>query len=371
MTARPTIPFVELRALHESIRSDLDRCWSTVLAASSFVGGSHVERFEEEFAAYCEAEHCIGVGNGTDALELILQALDIGVGDDVVVPANTFVATVEAIVRSGARPVFADVDPDTLLLTAESARRALTRATTAIIAVHLFGRPVDMDALSGLAHEVDVTLIEDAAQAHGGRWNGRRVGSLGCAAAFSFYPTKNLGALGDGGAVVTNDRSLAETVRSLADHGRAHFDRSRHLRLGRNSRLDALQAAVLSVKLRHLDDWNDRRRQVHEWYRDELRAFSVAPATTSDGTAHVHHLQVIRVDDRDSLVDQLDAARIGWGIHYPVPCHQLEPYRKYASGSLEVVERAAAEIVSLPMHPMLAKADVERVCDVVRPAGDR
>ena len=364
------VPFLDLAAMHAPLRSELNRCWAHAFETSSFIGGSAVEKFESEFAPFCGVAHCVGVANGTDALELALVALGIGSGDDVVLPANTFVATAEAVVNVGARPVFADVDASTLLVTVASVAAVITVATVAVIVVHLFGQPVDGPAMRAFVDARGLWLIEDAAQAHGARWDGVEVGSFGHVAAFSFYPGKNLGAFGDGGAVVTDDAALATTVRSLANHGRSPEGAQTHALVGRNSRLDALQASVLATKLSHLSAWNAQRCSVHAQYLELLAGSPAEPVRIDRRAAAVHHLEVVRVPDRARVIAALTAAEIGHGVHYPVPCHRHPPYAAFADRKLPVAEAAAREILSLPMYPTLRAEEVEYVCDVVRRACD-
>lgn len=361
------VPFLDLTATHDARRGDLDAIWTRVLDGGRFVGGPEVEAFERDFAAYCGAAHGVGVGNGTDALELILRGLGIGRGDEVVVPANTFVATVEAVLAVGAVPCFVDVLPDTLLIDPDAVRAALGPSTAAVIAVHLYGRPADVVTLRALTGASGVALVEDAAQAHGARLGAERVGGFGDAAAFSFYPGKNLGALGDGGAVVTSDPGLADRVRRTADHGRDPHHRERHDLCGRNSRLDALQAAVLRFKLGRLDTDNARRRAAWDRYLAWLPAH-VAPLAAVPDAEAVHHLAVVQVDDRARATAALDAAGIGWGVHYAVPCHRQKPYAAFAV-ELPVVECAAERILSLPMFPTIAADQVARVCETLDGSG--
>ena len=364
------VAFLDLTAMHTPLRSELDRCWADAVTTSSFIGGPAVDKFESEFASVCGVAHCIGVANGTDALELALVALGVGPGHDVVLPANTFIATAEAVVNVGARPVFADVDPATLLLTVDSAAAVITPATVAVIAVHLFGQPVDGPALRAFADARGLWLLEDAAQAHGACWEVAEVGSFGHAAAFSFYPGKNLGAFGDGGAVVADDAELAATIRSLANHGRSPGSASAHGLVGRNSRLDALQASILATKLTYLAAWNAQRRAVHTQYVELLAGSSARLVQIDPRAVAVHHLEVVRVPNRERVMAALTAAGIGHGVHYPVPCHRHPPYAVFADRSLPVAEAAAVEILSLPMYPTLRAEEVEHVCDVVRRASD-
>lgn len=356
-----SVAFLDLDGLHAQIRSEVDRRWAELADTSGFIGGPYLEPFEERFADYCGAEWAIGVANGTDALELILRGLGIGPGDDVIVPTNTFIATAEAVTAAGATPVFVDVDPDSLLVTADHVRAAIGPRTAAVAAVHLFGHPVDLDALAGVCDTAGIALIEDAAQAHGADWRGRRIGSVGVAAGFSFYPGKNLGAFGDAGAAVTSDDELATRIRTLANHGQPPGTKYLHDVVGRNSRLDGLQAAVLDAKLAHLDDWNDARRRAFAWY-EELLPVQAGLVRPLDGSRAVHHLLIVRVDERDRVRDELTAQRIGTGIHYPVPCHRTGAYAHEGSERLPVAEAAADRLLSLPMHPLLTRAEVERVC---------
>jgi dTDP-4-amino-4,6-dideoxygalactose transaminase len=296
---------------------------------------------------------------------LALRALGVGPGDEVVVPTNTFVATAEAVVLCGATPRFADVDADTLLLTADTLSAALTPATKVVIVVHLYGQTADMDAINAVAEREGVLVVEDAAQAHGALWRDRRAGSLGRVGCFSFYPGKNLGAFGDGGAVVTSDPRIDESVRLLRDHGRAigsHYD---HTAVGTNSRLDALQAAVLSAKLPRLDAWNAARRRIVARYSDVLAGSDLRLVRIDPLAVPVHHLAVVRAADRDELQATLAAEGVGTGIHYPTPCHLLEPYRRWADRPLPHAERAAREVLSLPVFPHMSEAQIRQVCSAL------
>lgn len=363
MTTTKPIAFLDLTALHAPLRAELDAVWNETLSRSSFIGGGQIEDFEQRWADYCGTEHCIGVANGTDALELVLVGLGIGAGDEVIVPANTFVATAEAVVTAGATPVFVDVDPDTLLITADHIKAAITPATRAVMVVHLYGQVADMNAIGAVADSAGIHIVEDAAQAHGATFDGRIAGSFGTAATFSFYPGKNLGALGDGGAIVTNDAELTATMRTLANHGRGHH--LLHTHSGRNSRLDGLQAAALSVKLAHLDRWNEHRREVHARYVERFVDTPVELlATLADGRP-VHHLEVVRVDDRSGVQQHLDARSVATGIHYALPCHKHPAFAEWDLGPLPVAEAAAKRQLSLPMHPTLTMTEVDLVADLV------
>jgi dTDP-4-amino-4,6-dideoxygalactose transaminase len=367
-TAAEPIPFLDLDRLHADLREPLDLAWKTVLGHGRFVNGPEVAAFEAAYARYCDARGCVGVGNGTDALELILAGLGIGPGDEVIVPTNTFVATAEAVVTAGARPRFVDVLPDTLLIDPDAVEAALGPRTAAVMVVHLFGQMADMQALSALADRHGIALIEDAAQAHGARFAGRRAGSWGVAGAFSFYPGKNLGALGDGGAVVSDDPALVDRIRRLADHGRSDTDRYVHELAGRNSRLDTLQAAVLHVKLGALDATNRARAATVARYREALPPWCTLLAVHPDAEPVFHHA-VVQVPDRAAAGRALDAAGIGWGVHYPVPCHRQPPYAAFAGDPLPVAEAAAERILSLPVSPTMTAEQVDRVGMVLHRAG--
>jgi dTDP-4-amino-4,6-dideoxygalactose transaminase len=359
-----SVPFLDLAGQHDLLRDQLEVAVKEVLSSERFVGGPEVAAFESEFASFCGVRECVGVGNGTDALELVLAGLEIGAGDEVIVPTNTFVATVEAVCAVGARPRFVDVLDDTLLIDPAGVEAAIGPRTAAILAVHLFGQMADVDALSRISTRHGVALVEDAAQAHGARFAGRRSGTAGVAATFSFYPGKNLGAFGDGGACVSNDAGLISRIRQLADHGRSPVDRYQHDVSGRNSRLDSLQAAVLRVKLGVLDEANVGRVAAMRNYRELLPDWCVPVATHPDAEP-VYHLAVVRVPDRAAISAALDAAGIGWGVHYPIPCHQQPAFAAFADDELPVAEAAAPQILSLPMSPSLTAGQVQRVCDVL------
>jgi dTDP-4-amino-4,6-dideoxygalactose transaminase len=359
------IPFLNLSLMHNEIRAEVDAALAEVVDDNAFIGGRWVDAFEAQFATYTDRNFCVGVANGTDALTLILRGLGVGPGDEVILPGNTFIATAEAVVLAGAVPVFADVEPDRLLMTAATIEPLITERTAACIVVHLFGQPADMDDIGRLTERVGIALIEDAAQAHGATWNGLKIGSFGVASAFSFYPGKNLGAFGDGGAVTTDDAALAETIRSLINHGRSQANRYMHDHVGVNSRLDGLQAAALAIKLRELDRWNEGRRSAHREYASHLAGSDLVCLADHPAAVPVHHLEVIRTTDRAVLQAALDANGIGHGIHYPVPCQLHPPYQQYANGDLPVVNGAAEQILSVPMFPHLEAAQVQRVCDVM------
>jgi dTDP-4-amino-4,6-dideoxygalactose transaminase len=366
------IPFLDLNPTTAEIAPEVVAGWEEVLRTNRFVGGPLVEQFEQAWAGHCGTKHAIGVANGTDALHLALRALEIGPGDEVVLPTNTFVATAEAVVLAGAVPRFADVDPDTLLLTPETLKATATPATRAVIVVHLYGQMADMDALASTAAALDIELIEDAAQAQGARWRGIHAGAWGTVGSFSFYPGKNLGAFGDAGAVVTSDDDVAERMRSLRDHGRASGGWYQHDRLGTNSRLDAVQAVVLTAKLPRLDGWNARRRELVDHYRRCVDPESVQLVAVAPEAEAVHHLAVARVQNRDQVRDALLIHGIETGIHYPIPCHRMTPYAGYFSDEvLPVSEIAAEHILSLPLHPHMTTAQVESVAAELNQAAER
>ncbi len=356
------LPWISLDHTNEPLRAELDAVWKEVTSSSAFILGSVLEAFEEEWAAYCGTSHAVGVGSGTEAIELILRAMGVGPDDEVIVPASTFIATAAAVVSAGARPVFTDVDPSSLLITADHVRAALSPRTVAVLPVHLYGNPVDMAALAAVTEPAGIALVEDASQAHGAGTPGRRIGSLGLAAGFSHYPTKNLGAFGDAGTVTTDDPALATAIRRLRNHGRATQQEPDYEIIGRTGRLDALQAGVLSIKLRHLDDLNGQRRQVIAWY-DELLPATARRITTPDPSATAPHLCVVLCTDRDKLRGALADQEIGSSIHYPDPVPRTTAFGRQVG--YPVAEHAADSMVSLPLYPGMTRDDVERVCSVV------
>lgn len=359
------VPFIDLGAMTREVSAQVSAGWSALLDSNRFIGGEAVDRFESQWAAYCARDAAVGVANGTDALHLTLRALGIGPGDEVIVPANSFVASAEAVVLAGATPRFADVDPATLLMTAATVEPEVTRRTAAVIAVHLYGQLPDMDELCALATRHGLALIEDAAQAHGARWRGRPAGSFGVAGCYSFHPETNLGAFGDAGAVVTSDLALAARIRSLQDHGRVAGSNYDHDETGTNSKLDALQAVVLRAKLEHLDKWNGARRRIADRYRGAAVAGQVQPVAESAGACGVHHLAVVRVPRRVEVRHWLRSWGIESRVHYPTPINMLLPYRHYAHHPLPVVEATAPELLSLPMFPHMSEERIGRVCQAV------
>jgi dTDP-4-amino-4,6-dideoxygalactose transaminase len=365
------VPLLNLPVEYEELKSEIDPVIASVVSTGGFVGGEQVRAFEREFAQYVEADHAVGVGNGTDALELALQAVGVGPGDTVLTVPFTFAATVEAIVRVGATPVFADIRDEDFALDVDAAARVIARQPVkALIAGHIYGHPADMEAVLSLAREHGVLVVEDAAQAHGARCvvggKKRRIGALGHAGCFSFYPTKNLGAMGDAGAVVTNDPKVAERVRLLANHSEA--EKYRHvLPNGRNSRLDAIQAAVLRVKLRHLDGWNAARRDLAACYAEGLADLPLRLPVERSGAECVYHQFAIRVAERDRVRAALTERGIGTAVHYPRSLHQQDGFRRFSAGQeFPVAERCANEVLSLPIFPQLGREGVSVVSAALR-----
>lgn len=360
------VPFVDLAAQYASISEEVGLAISRVLSKGDFILGKDVELFEEEFASYCGVSEGIGVDSGLSALKLALLAYDIGPGDEVITPANTFIATALAISSVGAIPVLVDMDPKTYNIDPSLIEAAITSKTRAIMPVHLYGQPADMDEIVKIARRHNLVVIEDACQAHGATYKGRRTGSLADAAAFSFYPAKNLGAYGDGGVVVTNDEKAAQKIKILRNYGQS--EKYHHIFQGYNHRLDTLQAAVLRVKLRYLDQWNDSRREHAQAYARLLSGVgAIALPFESPDARSVYHLYVIEVGGRDALRDRLVEQGIGCGIHYPIPIHLQPAYSelKHGRGSFPATERAAKRILSLPMFAELKEADIERTARII------
>lgn len=367
MTAN--IPAVDLPIQHAEITDEITRGWAEVLATTAFVGGPQIAAFERAYAQFSGVSHCVGVANGTDALELALRAVGVGTGDECVLPANSFIATAEAVARAGATPVFVDCAPDSLLIDTKAALAAFTDRTRAVLPVHLYGQLAAVEELRPVCDERGVFLVEDAAQSHGARRHGAVSGSLGQLAATSFYPGKNLGAYGDAGAVTTNDAALAERVRLLSQHG--SIRKYVHDALGFNSRLDTLQAVVLQAKLRRLPAWNAARAAAAAYYGQLLGGVAgVTLPTTAPGNEHVWHLYVVRVPERDRVLEHLRGHGVGAAIHYPTPIHLTAPFASSAHGpgSCPNAELAAAEVLSLPMYPGITRAQQERVVEVLAEA---
>lgn len=359
------IPLVDLQAQYATIRASVDAAMQNVLDSTSFIMGPAVRHFEEAFATFCGVTHCVGVSNGTAALELVLRALKVGPGAEVITAAHTFIATAEAISNVGATPVFVDIDPETYTIAPAAVEAAITSATRAILPVHLYGQPADMTGLNHLAQAHGLAVIEDAAQAHGATWQGKVTGALADAACFSFYPGKNLGAYGDAGAITTNDDCLAEQVRLLRNHGR----RSKYVHdiVGTNERIDTLQAAILGAKLPYLAEWTAKRQALAARYNALLAdAELVLPIVAPEATS-AWHLYVIRTPQRDPLLNFLKTQGVEGGIHYPVPLHLQPAYADlgYQRGDLPITEAVADTCLSLPLYPEMTEAQQDRVVELI------
>lgn len=360
------IKFLDLAAQYQTIQQEIDTAIHDVIAKSAFIGGEYVGKFEQEFADYCSVAHCIGVANGTDALEIAIEALNLPQGSEIIVPANSFIASSEAVTRQGHRVVFADCDPQSYVISIEDAKKRITSKTKAIIAVHLYGHPCDMDALQTLANQHGLCIIEDCAQSHGAEYKGKKVGSIGDIATFSFYPGKNLGAYGDGGAITTNNAELAKKSRMIANHGRiAKYD---HEFEGRNSRLDGLQAAILSVKLKHLPEWTQKRIAVADYYLANLKDIQqITLPVRQDWARQVYHLFVIRTDKRDELAKFLADKGIQTGVHYPISLPKLKAY-DYTNQAIEdlFANKTDTTLLSLPIGEHLNPNDLEQVVVTIK-----
>lgn len=361
------IPLVDLKAQYRQIKPAIDAAMARVVTNTNFIMGQEVREFEAAFADYMQVKHAVGVSSGTDAIFLALLALGVGPGDEVITSPHTFIASAEPIVHLGARPVFVDIDPATYNLDPVLLEAAITEQTRVILPVHLYGQPADMQPILDTASRYNIPVIEDAAQAHGAEYRGKRIGNWGVMACFSFYPGKNLGAYGDGGAVLTNDDSLAKQIAMLRNHGRT--GKYEHLLIGYGDRLDALQAAILAAKLPYLDDWNEARRRHAAYYQQALADIpGITIPAELDDVRHVYHLYVIRVDgDRDALIAHLKQAGIECGIHYPIPLH-LQPamaFLGYRKGDFPETEKAAASIVSLPMYPELETTQLNAIVEEI------
>jgi len=360
-----SIPLADLQAQYQAIGEEIDAAIGRVISKSSFILGPEVANFEQAFAVYCGAEHCVGVSSGTAALELALRALGVGPGDEVITVAHTFIATAEAISAVGAKPVFVDIDAHTYNLAPEGFTEAITARTRAVMPVHLYGQPADMTRINRIAREHGLRVIEDAAQAHGATWEERRAGVLGDAACFSFYPGKNLGAYGDAGAVVTNQAEIAEQVRLLRNHGRRA--KYLHEQIGFGERLDALQAAILGAKLPHLDDWIEARNRLAARYTSLLADLELELPQVAEEARHAWHLYVVRTPRRDEMLEHLHQHGIGAGVHYPIPLHLQPAYIElgYRKGDLPVTEAVADTCLSLPLYPEMTEEQQDRVVQCI------
>ena len=362
-----SVPFLDLKAQYRSIKKEVHDAINEVIEKTAFAGGPFVEQFETDFAGYCGTKEAIGVSSGTSALWLTMLAMEIGPGDEVITTPNTFIATCEAISYVGAKPVFVDIDQESHNIDPKKIEAAITPKTRAIVPVHLFGQMADMDPIMAIAARHNLLVIEDACQAHGAEYRGRRAGTIGHAAGFSFYPGKNLGAYGEAGGVVTNDSALAKKIRILRDHGQSK--KYYHEYVGWNGRMDGIQGAVLSVKLRYIDQWNDLRRKNARLY-DQLLANvkGITPPKEMDSARHVYHIYAIRTANRDTIIDDLKEKQIFCGIHYPVPLHLQHAYKDlgYTIGAFPVSERCQSEYISLPMFPELTDSQIHEVVNAVK-----
>jgi len=359
----------DLKAQYDLIRPEIDAAMAEVMQSCSFILGPAVADFETAYAEYCGVDHCIGVSNGTDALVLALRAAEVGDGDEVITTPHTFGATTEAICLVGARPVLVDVEADQYTMDVSRVEEAITERTRAIIPVHIYGHPADMGPLLEVAKRHSLIVIEDAAQAQGAEYQGRRAGSMGLVGAFSFYPGKNLGAYGDAGGITTNDAAIAESIRSLRNHGQDPKRKFSYNDLGYNHRMDGFQGAVLGVKLRHLEAWNERRRAIANRYREGLsQVTELVLPTEADGAHHVYHLYVVRAPDRAALGQALAAVGVQTAVQYPIPLHLTPAYAflGYGEGDFPVCERACNEIISLPIYPDLDDAGVDYVVEQIK-----
>ncbi len=361
------VPFVDLKAQYRTIRDEVRAAIDGVVEEAAFIGGKALHEFQDAFGRYCGARHGIGVSSGTSALHLALDACGVRPGDEVVTVPNTFIATTEAITQAGATIRFVDADPESFCLDPARLEAAITSKTKVVMPVHLFGQTAEIDPIAAIARPRGIRIVEDAAQAHGAEYKGRRAGTLGDIAGFSFYPGKNLGAYGDGGFVTTDDDTMATRVRLLLDHGRT--TKYEHIAEGYNYRLDALQAAILSVKLRHLDAWTESRRRVAKAYDERLAGIDGLRLPVEQANRrHVYHIYALRTDRRDALKSHLETRGIAAGVHYPIPLHLQPAYRHLAipKGSFPVAERLAETFLSLPMYPEMGEPEIDAVCSAVR-----
>lgn len=361
-----TIPFASFDIMHNEIRGELDEAYRRVLDSNYFIQGTECEKFERSFAAFCGSKYCVGVGNGLDAIYLILRAMNIGVGDEVIVPSNTYIATALAVSYTGAIPIFVEPTIETYNIDVSKIEEKISDKTKAIIAVHLQGRAADMDSILLIAQKHNIGVIEDAAQAHGTRYKGKRVGTLSDAAAFSFYPGKNLGALGDGGCITTNNKEIADKVRTLGNYGADC--KYHHIYRGTNSRLDEIQAAFLSVKLKQLDKWNEARKNIAKQYLEGIKNPLIKlPLETSDEYEHIYHVFVIRCERRDELEEFLRGKGIGTVKHYPIPIHMQKAYEdmNMVEGTLPIAEQISRTVISIPMYYGMKDEEIQYVIKTI------
>lgn len=362
-----SVKFIDFSQQYELIRDEIDIGLKKVFEKGNFILGEEEKAFEDAFAKYCQAKYAVGVNSGTDALYLAIAALDITVGDEVILPSYTFIATALCVSYAGATPVFVDIEEETYNIDPAKFKQAITPRTKAVIVVHLYGQPANMDEINAICRDHNIAVIEDAAQSHGAAYNGQKVGSLGDVACFSFYPTKSLGAFGDGGMIITSSKEIFDKIFMLRDYGRKN--RYDHKIKGYNSRLDTVQAVVLSAKLKHLDQWNRMRADNAAYYNEQLAECGdvITPKVLGDRT-HIFQTYAVRVPKRDEVVEQMQANKIAVLIHYPIPVHLQEAYQDagYKPGDLPVSEKIANEILSLPMYPHMTRDDIDRVCDTLK-----
>lgn len=366
------VPFLDLKTQYDSIKDEISAALQGVMESTAFAGGPFVAQFEKEFAQFCNCQYAVGVSSGTSALWLALTGLGVGQSDEVITVPNTFIATAEAISFCGAKPVFVDVDEDTYTMNPDLLEAAITKRTKAIIPVHLFGQPADMDPIMGIARAHKLYVVEDACQAHGAKYKGRPAGSIGDAGCFSFYPGKNLGAYGEAGAIVTNNYDLSKKIKTLRDHGQS--EKYHHAMIGWNARMDGFQGAILGVKLKYLPSWNDARRNNAQIYNGLfLSVDGIVTPSEADYAQHVYHIYAIRVSNRDSLIKALAEQAIHCGIHYPIPIHLQDAYEFLGNkeGNFPVSEKVSKELLSLPMYPELQKHQIEFAVDEINRISNR
>jgi len=359
------IPFVDLNAQYNNLKTEIDNAIKECIVGGDFIKGKIVYDFEKSFADFLGAKYCLGCGNGTDALEIILTALNIGNDDEVIVPALTWIATAEAVNNVGAEPIFVDINLETYTIDYRKIEEKITKRTKAIIPVHLYGCPADMNEILEIARKYQLFVIEDCAQAHGAEYFGRKVGTFGIASAFSFFPSKNLGAFGDAGAIVTNDIDLADLTRKISNHGQLK-EKHKHFLIGRNSRLDSLQASILNVKLKHLNDWNKTRQQIASHYISKLKySDELILPFSEQNKKHVYHLFVLRCKHREKIIELLDEKNISWGIHYPkaLPFIDAYCYKKHKFDDFSIANTITSEIISIPIYPELETEYLNIICD--------
>lgn len=361
-----SVPFVDLKAQYLTIQNEIDHAVAKVISETAFISGKYAKAFEDEFAAYLGVKHCIACANGTDSLEILLQAMGVGTGDEVLVPANTWISTAEAVTTIGATPVFVDNHPETYTIDVNKIEEKITARTKAIIPVHLYGLPAEMEEIMAIAKKYRLKVMEDCAQSHAATYKGRKVGTIGDCASFSFYPGKNLGAYGDAGGMVTNDDEIAHKARVIANHGQVA--KNTHAIEGRNSRMDGIQAAVLSVKLPYLESWTEARRSHAARYTERLADLDIQLPVEPSSLRHVYHLYVVQVQNREEIIAKLKSEGVETGIHYPTALPFMEAYKRFNHQPTEfpVAYNQMSQLLSLPMYPELTDTMIERVCKILK-----